>query len=160
MTINWLSLVIGVVIGLLIMGALVWLMMPSMMLVRHKTGQGYGDVLAKLNEILSKKGDWKVVHTNDYQQTTANFAALEKVCSVNVCNLRYAARILDEDGNRGVTAFMPLSLGVYEDKHGKVYISQLNVGLLGMMFGGTIAKVMKMAGKDINEVVGSIIALK
>jgi len=32
-------------------------------------------------------------------------------------------------------------------KQGQVFISQLNVGLLGMMFGGTIADVMGMAGK-------------
>jgi uncharacterized protein (DUF302 family) len=75
---------------------------------------------------------------------------------VNVCNARYAAEILVEDGNRGVTAFMPLAIGVYEDKHGQVYVSQLNVGLLGMMFGGTIAKEMKLAGKDIGEAVSSV----
>jgi hypothetical protein len=37
-----------------------------------------------------------------------------------------------------------------------VYVSQLNVGLLGMMFGGTIAEVMGMAGKALNEVVASV----
>jgi hypothetical protein len=51
---------------------------------------------------------------------------------------------------------MPLAIGLYEDKKGQVFVSQLNVGLLGMMFGGTIAKVMNMAGKDIKEVVGAI----
>ena len=37
-----------------------------------------------------------------------------------------------------------------------MFFSQLNVGLLGMMFGGVIAKVMKMAGKDINQVIDSV----
>jgi hypothetical protein len=47
---------------------------------------------------------------------------------------------------------------VYKDKNGQVYVSQLNVGLMGMMFGGTIADVMGMAGKDLNEVVASVAA--
>jgi hypothetical protein len=51
---------------------------------------------------------------------------------------------------------MPLALGVYQDKHGQVYVSQLNVGLVGMMFGGTIAEVMGMAGKDISKVVETV----
>lgn len=51
---------------------------------------------------------------------------------------------------------MPLAIGVYEDKKGQVYVSQLNVGLMGKMFGGTIAEVMAMAGKDLNEVVASV----
>jgi len=38
---------------------------------------------------------------------------------------------------------MPLSIGVYEDGKGQVYISQLDVGLMGMMFGGTIAEVWR-----------------
>ncbi len=45
--------------------------------------------------------------------------------------------------------FMPLGIGVYEDKQGNVYLSRLNVGLMGMMFGGTISDVMGMAGRDI-----------
>jgi hypothetical protein len=53
---------------------------------------------------------------------------------------------------------MPLAIGVYEDKNGQVYVSQLNVGLLGMMFGGTIAEVMGMAGNDLNEVIASVVA--
>jgi dienelactone hydrolase len=39
-----------------------------------------------------------------------------------------------------------------------VYVSQLNIGLLGMMFGGTIADVMGTAGQDLNAVVASVIA--
>ncbi len=116
----------------------------------------HDEVLAKLNENMLKKQGWKVLKTNDYQESTANFAALEKICSINVCNPRYASEILTEDGNRGVTAFMPLAIGVYEDKQNQVYVSQLDVGLLGMMFGGTIAKVMKLAGRDIGEAVSSV----
>jgi len=77
---------------------------------------------------------------------------------MNICNPRYASRILANDSDRGVTAFMPLAIGVYEDKQGQVYVSQLNVGLISMMFGGTIADVMGVAGKDLNEVVASVAA--
>ncbi len=37
---------------------------------------------------------------------------------------------------------MPLAWGVYEGEDSKIYISRLNVGLMGKMFGGNIAKVM------------------
>jgi hypothetical protein len=48
---------------------------------------------------------------------------------------------------------MPLGIGVYQEEDGNVYISELNVALLGMMFGGTIAEVMADAGNDISEVI-------
>jgi uncharacterized protein (DUF302 family) len=157
MATNALLLVGGALIGMVIMGVVVWITMPSLMLIKHPSKLGYDEALAILNDSLQKKQDWRLVKINDYQESTANFGAMERVCSVNVGNLRYASEILKDDANRGVTAFMPLAIGVYEDKKGQVFVSHLNVGLIGMMFGGTIAKVMNMAGKDIKEVVASMV---
>jgi len=132
--------------------------MPSLILIKHRSNRGYEDAVAMLSDCLQKKQDWWMLKFNDYQESTASFGAMERVCSVNVCNPRYAAHILANDANRGVTAFMPLAIGVYEDKKGQVFVSQLNVRLLGMMFGGTIAEVMGMAGRDLNGVVASVAA--
>lgn len=145
-----------VLVGMVLMGLIVWFTMPSFMLIKHKSNRGYDETVAVLSETLKKKQDWRVLTVNDYQKSTAAFGAMERVGSMTICNPRYASKILASDTNRGVTAFMPLGLGVYEDKKGQVFISQLNVGLLGMMFGGTIADVMGMAGKDLNEVVASV----
>lgn len=147
-----------VLVGMVLMGLIVWFTMPSLMLIQHKSSRSYDETVAVLNEALKKKQDWRVLAVHDYQKTTAAFAAMERVGSLNICNPRYASKILAKDTDRGVTAFMPLGLGVYEDKNGQVFVSQLNVGLLGMMFGGTIADVMGMAGKDLNEVIASVAA--
>ena len=147
-----------VLVGMVLMGLIVWFTMPSLMLIKHKSNRSYDDTVAILSEALKKQQDWRVLTINDYQKSTAAFGAMERVGSMNVCNPRYASKILADDANRGVTAFMPLAIGVYEDKKGQVFVSQLNVGLLGMMFGGTIADVMGMAGKDLNEVVASVAA--
>lgn len=146
----------GVMVGMVLMGLIVWFTMPSLMLVKHKSNRSYDETVAVLSAALKKKQDWTVLTVNDYQKSTAAFGAIERVGSVTICNPRYASKILANDVDRGVTAFMPLGIGVYEDRQGNVYVSQLNVGLLGMMFGGTIADVMGMAGKDINEVVASV----
>jgi uncharacterized protein (DUF302 family) len=148
----------GVLVGMVLMGLIVWFTMPSLMLIKRRSNRSYDDAVAILSEGLQKKQDWRLLKINDYQESTAAFGALERVCSLNVCNPRYASQILADDANRGVTAFMPLAIGVYEDKKGQVFVSQLNVRLLGMMFGGTIAHVMSMAGTDLNEVVASVVA--
>jgi uncharacterized protein (DUF302 family) len=147
-----------VLVGMVLMGLIVWFTMPSLMLIKHKSNRSYDETVAVLSETLKKKQDWRVLTINDYQKSTAAFGAMERVGSVTICNPRYASEILANDEDRGVTAFMPLGLGVYEDKKGQVFVSQLNVGLLGMMFGGNIADVMGMAGKDLNEVVASVTA--
>ena len=152
---NILLALVFVLVGMVLMGLIVWFSMPSLMLVKHKSHLSYDETVTALSENLTRKQDWKVLSVNDYQKSTEAFSTLERVGSINICNPRYASRILADDKDRGVTAFMPLGLGVFEDKKGQVIVSQLNVGLLGMMFGGTISKVMGMAGKDIKEVIAS-----
>jgi uncharacterized protein (DUF302 family) len=80
---------------------------------------------------------------------------LSRIGSIALCNPRLSSRILADDGNKRVTAFMPIEIGIYEDKSGQVYISELNVGLLGKMFGGLIAEVMSHAGKDIKGIIAA-----
>jgi uncharacterized protein (DUF302 family) len=150
--------VVWVLVGMVLMGIIVWFTMPSLMLVKHNSKFTYDETVQVLSETIEKIQDWHVLTMNDYQKKTAEFVALERVGSVTICNPRYSSKILANDKDRGVTAFMPLELGVYEDKKGQVFVSQLNIGLLGKMFGGTIGKVMGMAGKDLKEVVESVSA--
>ena len=158
MTTNVLLAVGGVLVGMVIMGLMVWFTMPKLMLIKRKSNRKYEDTVAILSEGFKKKQDWRILKVNDYQESTAPFGAIERVCSVNVCNPRSALKILANDANRGVTAIMPLAIGVYEDKKGQVFVSQLNVKLLGKMFGGTIAEVMGGAGTALDEVIASVAA--
>jgi uncharacterized protein (DUF302 family) len=145
--------IIWVLVGMALMGLIVWFTMPLLMLVKHKSRLSYDETVTALSETFKKKGDWRVFAVNDYQKTTEAFVKLERIASINFCNPRYASEILADDKNRCVTAFMPMGLGVYEDKRGQVFVSILNFGLLGKMFGGKISEVMGKAGKEVSEVV-------
>lgn len=145
-----------VLLGMVLMGVIAWVAMPSLMLITYRSSRSYGDTVAALTEAFQGKPDWRVLELHDYQQRAAAFGSLEHVGSMNVCNSRYAAKILGNDADRRVTAFMPLAIGIYEDKKNQVYISQLNVGLMGMMFGGTIADVMSAAGRDLQAAIASV----
>ena len=153
---NALQVLIWVIVGMFLMGMIVWFTMPLLMLIKLKSKLTYDETIKVLGETLNKKQDWKVLVVNDYKKSTEAFITLERVGSVNICNPRYASKILADDKNRGVTAFMPLGLGVFEDKKGQVFVSKLNIGLLGKMFGGTISEVMGTAGKDLSEAVKSV----
>jgi len=144
-----------IVIGMLLMGVGVWIMMPKMMLTTYKSESNYEETINKLRIAIDTKDDWKIPKEFDFQKNIqdAGHGNIEKVGSIAICNPKYASMILSEDPNRKVTAIMPLTIGVYEKKNGQVYVSELNIGLMGMMFGGTIAKVMNIAGKDVKEII-------
>ena len=146
---------IGFVFGLVVMAVMVWQIMPLMMFNVYKSPQGFDETVAALQTNIGTKADWKVLEFFDFKQSidAAGYGPMSRVGSFALCNPRYASRILQEVGNKKVTAMMPLSIGVYEDAEGHVYISELNVKLLGMMFGGTIAEVMGAAGTDLGDAV-------
>jgi hypothetical protein len=63
---------------------------------------------------------------------------------------------IGNDEDKKVTTMMPLGIGMYETSAGQVYISTMNIGIMGIMFGGTIADVMGDAGEDIEEMLEDI----
>lgn len=146
----------GILAGMAIMGLMVWFTMPLAMIIKKRSKYPFDETIQMISDALGQKPDWKVLAVNDYQKSTEAFTTLEKVCSVNICNPRYAARILTDAKNRFVTTMMPLAIGVYEDKKGQVHISMLNVSLMGKMFGGSIAEVMGSAGQDIQATISVI----
>jgi uncharacterized protein (DUF302 family) len=148
------QLVIGFVLGLLVMAVLVWQLMPRMMFNVYQSAQGFDETVSALQKNIASKADWKVLEFFDFKQSIdkAGYGPMTRIGAFALCNPSYASRILVEDGNKKVTAMMPLSVGVYEDAEGNVYVSEMNVKLLGMMFGGTIAEVMGVAGADLGGV--------
>jgi uncharacterized protein (DUF302 family) len=148
----------GLFSGMILMGVAVWFTMPSLMLIDHKSPLNYIDTVKALEDEIAKKENWKVPLTSDFQKSIqeGGHGSIDSVGAVGLCNPLYASRILADEKNRKVTAFMPLGIGVYEDNAGQVHISELNVGLLGLMFGGTIAEVMADAGNDMKEIIQSV----
>lgn len=155
MTMRIVSALLWIVVGMALMGLIVWKVMPRMMLILHKSSKSFDETVASIGDAVNKKEGWKILGLNDYQKRIreSGYGEMNRIGSIALCNARYSSRILADDGNKKVTAFMPVELGVYEDKSRQVYISELNVGLLGKMFGGTIAEVMNVAGKDIKDII-------
>jgi len=56
------------------------------------------------------------------------------------CKAQYAHDMLRD--NPEVSALLPCAFGVYEGDDGKIYISALNMELMGRAFGGAVAEVM------------------
>ena len=152
------TFVFGAIVGFLAMGAAVWIAMPRMMINVHKSPYGFDETVAAVEAAVAGQEGWKVAKTFDIQKNIvdAGHAEMTKVKIVTLCNPHYANRILSADSDKVVTTMMPLGIGVYETADGSVYMSEMNVGLMGMMFGGTIADVMGDASTDIARMMSSV----
>ena len=154
------SLLIGAIIGFVLMGVIVWLVMPKLMINVHKSPYGFEETVVAVEKAVTSQNGWKVAKTFDIQQNIvdAGYPNMTRVKIVTLCNPHYAKRILTNDKDKVVSTMMPLGVGVYETRDGSVYMSEMNVGLVGMMFGGTIASVMGDASKDIAKMMDAVTA--
>lgn len=151
-------IIFGTIIGFLLMGIIVWIAMPPMMINVHKSQYGFDETIAAVEKAVTAQQGWKVSKVFDIQKNIidAGHQDMTRVMIVSLCNPHYANRILSDDKDKVVTTMMPLGIGVYETKDGSIYMSEMNVGLMGMMFGGTIAEVMGDASTDIAKMIAAV----
>ncbi|MBC8385001.1 MAG: DUF302 domain-containing protein [Candidatus Cloacimonetes bacterium] len=154
------GLVIGIVIGLIGMGILVWKLMPQKMLNVVQSKYDFEETVSLLQEASYANG-WEVLHVYDIGDCLFNDGYHEQMLRVNVisiCQSEYSYNILQDDENKRIAAIMPCRIGVYEDREGDVYITRMNIGLMSKMFGGLIEEIMNYVAEDDAKIIENIIA--
>lgn len=152
------SLLVGLVLGLVLTAGIGWTAMPRMMLQVHQSR--YSDVdqtCAALKTAIEAAG-WHCPAIRNMNKSMGEFGLehARPVRIVELCRAEYAHAVLVD--NPEVSTLMPCAFGVYEGSDGKVYISGMNTGLMGTMFGGRIAEVMgTKVARDEKKILETVI---
>lgn len=133
----------GIVVGAVLMGILVYLALPRMMLRVHRSALDFESTVTSIKSS-AETYKWKVPKVYDIQASirSAGYADMTRLKVVSLCQPYYAYSLLQHDENKLVSGLMPCRVAVYETAGGEVYISELDTGRLGALFGGDIAAVM------------------
>ncbi len=139
---------IATIIACFILGALTsivagWLVLPKLLLNEHQSPYSVEETVEKIIQN-AKAEDWNITSIQSLHQSVEKQKAgkLRPVMLINLCQANHAYNILKEDKNKIVSVMMPCTISVYQKSDGKTYIGTMNAGLLGIIFGGTVAKVM------------------
>ena len=139
----WIAGVVGIMIGFVLCGIVVFTAMPSLMVVTRECKLGFDETVAALEKRIPEHG-WVVSGGQpiDMNKSMAKHGVTFKprVKLVKLCNAEYAKSVLTTD--RHISCMMPCSMAVWEGDDGKVYLSEMNMALMAKMFGGNVAKVM------------------
>ncbi len=137
----YLALVIGFVAGVVICGVLVVKLMPGMMIVKKKSLLGFEETVNRLEQSVKDNG-WVAKEVWHLNQSMAkhNVEFKPRVSLVKLCKPQYAKEVLTTD--RHISCLMPCTMAVWEDDHGGVWFSEMNMALMAKLFGGNIARVM------------------
>ncbi|MBN2163259.1 MAG: DUF302 domain-containing protein [Pontiellaceae bacterium] len=133
---------IGFVSGIIVCTGIMLLAMPRLMLREIESPLGYEETLNYIQGNVTNSG-WKVSATMRLDKSLAKEGrTVLPATSLKICHPEYAEIVLKDDDARFLSVMMPCSIAVYEKTDGKTYISTMNAGLMGRLFGGTAAEVM------------------
>jgi uncharacterized protein (DUF302 family) len=136
------TLVIGIVAGALLAGIAMVSVMPKMMIHERRSPLDYTETIERLATAVTN-GGWIIAQKKDMQKSIAPYGkTIPPVTLLKICQADYASRILNTDDAMYVSVMMPCTIAVYQKSDGKTYVSTLNTGLMGRLFGGVIAEVM------------------
>jgi len=150
----------GFVIGCVGIGVMVVVLMPKMMIVTHESRYDFDTTIGKIEQKVTEIG-W--THKGTTNMTGEVKKAVKKslgtrVSGIKICKAEYAYNILKDEKSRFVSCLMPCSISVWEGDDRMVYISKMNTGLMGKMFGGIIAEIMgDKVGSDEKAILKDII---
>ena len=148
----------GLIGGVLLTAVIVWLSMPKMMLVTHQSKfQTVEETCQHLKNSIEANG-WNCPAIRDMNMTMSKQGVQmdKRLMIVELCKAQYAKDVLST--NPEVSTLMPCAWGVYEGDDGNCYITGMNMGLMGKMFGGNIATVMgSSVAKDEKQMLKNII---
>ena len=137
------SILIGFVVGVAVTGILGWNMAPGLMLKEKQSPYNAEKTVEVIKDNARSRG-WVIPSVTPFHKSIKKTTGhdIPPVYLVNICKGDYAYEILKDDSNKIVSVFMPCTISVYEKSDGKAYIGSMNAGLLGKMFGGTVAEIM------------------
>ncbi len=137
------SLVTGLIVGVVVTALAGWTYAPKLMVTELESPYGVEETVERIKNN-AKDSDWIVPGVSSIHKSIKKHGGgeLPPVMLVNICKPDYAYDILKHDENKIISLFMPCTISVYEKSDGKTYVGIMNAGLLGKMFGGTVAEVM------------------
>ena len=139
----WTLSIAGIVIGFILCGIIVFMTMPSLMIVTKECKLGFVETVAALEKRIPEQG-WLISggEPMDMNKSMAKNGVTfgPRVKLIKLCKAEYAKSVLTTD--RHISCMMPCTMAIWEADDGKVYLSKMNLSLMAKMFGGNVAKIM------------------
>lgn len=147
----------GLLVGMLLMAGITVVAMRATMISVYESTKDFDGTVQAVEKAIEDAG-WSIPSSTRMNDTLKKHGVdfAPKVQLIKLCKAPYAAEVLKDA--RHVACLMPCTIAIYEGDDGKVHLSKMNTGLMGKVFGGTIARVMggKVAADEAKMLEGIV----
>jgi uncharacterized protein (DUF302 family) len=152
--------VVGFIMGAIFLGVAVIVVMPNMMIISSESRYDFNETVFRIEQSIQKAG-WSHKGTSLMSEEISMREGKGlgvRVAGIKLCKAAYARDILQDERSRFASCLMPCTISVWESDEGKVYVSKMNTGLMGKLFGGKMAEIMAdKVGPQEHEMLKDII---
>jgi uncharacterized protein (DUF302 family) len=136
--------------GIAFTGILAWNMAGGLMFVERASPFGMEETIARIQHNIQDTGKgWSLSGLrNPARAVQTDGGNTLPVMMIEACSTKYSKPILNDDGVRFLSILMPCKISVYKKQDGKVYIANMNAGLMGKMFGPLVGDIMGQVAAD------------
>lgn len=140
----------GFVAGLVFTGVLAWNMAAGLMFEERVSPFGLEETVARIQHNIQDAGNkWSLSGLRNPAKAVQNDGGNTlPVLMIEACSTLYSGPILKEDSVRYLSILMPCKISVYKKNDGKVYMANMNAGLMGKMFGPLVGEIMGKVAAD------------
>jgi uncharacterized protein (DUF302 family) len=145
-----LKIVGSFIAGIALTGILVWNLMGGLMFNERVSPFGLEETVARIQENIENSGTgWTLSGLrNPSAAVKADGGNTLPVMMVEACSTKYSGPILNDDSVKFLSILMPCKISVYKKNDGKIYIGNMNAGLIGPMFGPLVGGIMQQVAAD------------
>lgn len=157
------SLSIGFIIGFVVAIFLIPLFFKfsaeNLLFKQIKSPYSFEKTVNVLANRIAHQPGWHIVTIINQEEEIKKYGGPDvgKVAIIKFCNAKLAGKMLSDDDTKFMAVKMPLSIAVYEDSKGQVFISLMNGYLLTRMLSHTKeGKIMEQVVRDMESILSFV----
>lgn len=147
------SLIFGFIAGIIFTGITISISSGEMMVKELISPYDFNKTVAIITERINGKEGWHVTQIIDQNKEVIENGGypIGNFKIIKYCHGGYSARMLKDDDRKKIGNMMPKSFAVYEKSTGQVFVSTMNGGIMGKLFGGEIEKIIEEVSLEVED---------
>ena len=148
------SLIFGFILGIVFTAAALNVSASEMMIIELKSPYDFDKTVRVVTDRINNHAGWHVTHVIDQNHEVKKHGGFEigNFKIIKYCQGKFSAEMLQADERKKIGTMMPKSFAIYEKSDGQVFVSTMNGGVIGKLFGGEIEKIIEESSLEVEEI--------
>ncbi|MDB4583261.1 DUF302 domain-containing protein [Draconibacterium sp.] len=146
-------LFLGFIAGIIFSGIALSISSGKMMVKEFKSPYDFDKTVNVMVERINGTEGWHVTGVIDQNKEVVENGGfpIGNFKIIKYCSGKYSAKMLQADDRKKIGNMMPKTFAVYEKSDGQVFVSTMNGGIMGKLFGGETEVIIEKVSLEVES---------